>query len=270
MQIYIYGIIDSNYRMDNFITGIEEASVYNIPYRDIGVIGSSLNVQIQDITPDRVLKHEEVVEKLMEHFTVLPVRILTIFNGEENILSMMKDYYADFKENLKRLHNKVELGIKVIWPADTIKKRIIAAFNKSGSNILINADSTAKTFLRGKLEEYNLEKEFREEADKCVAVADEYFNRIAVEKKLQKLQTEKLLLNAAYLVEKEKQDEFKQAFEQLKNVPGDLEFLFSGPWPPYNFIFMGRKLYPPLASDGMDIFDTKSINNILEVKDANG
>ncbi|MFH0771963.1 MAG: GvpL/GvpF family gas vesicle protein [Candidatus Omnitrophota bacterium] len=261
MQIYIYGIIDSHYRIDGSIAGLGGANVYNISYRDIGATASNLNEELKNITSDRALEHEGVVERLMEHFTVLPVRFLTIFNREEDVISMMKEHYRDFKENLSRLCDKMEFGIKVIWPADTIKKRIIAAFNRDNSDVSVSADSAAKIFLKEKLEKYSIEKEFKEEADRCISVVDERFNQIAAEKKLQKLQTEKLLLNAAYLVEKEKQDNFKQAFEQLKSATGDLEFLFSGPWPPYNFISLSRKLYMPKDFDGTDIFDARSAGN---------
>ncbi len=95
--------------------------------------------------------------------------------------------------------------------------------------------------------------EFQEEANRCIAVVDDYFNKIAVEKKLKRLQTESLLLNASYLVDKDRQNEFKQAFEQLKNAPSDLKFLFSGPWPCYNFINLTKRL------SAVDYFNTEDM-----------
>jgi len=257
MKIYAYGIIDSHNSLKEPIAGLEGKGIYNVSYRDIGITVSELNEETKEITDTYILEHERIVERLMEGSTVLPMRFLTIFNTKEDILSMAELYYEDFKDNLARLHNKVEFGMKVIWPADTIKQRIIDVYHKTKHNVSISTESPAKTFVKEKFQEHIIEKEFQEEANRCIAVVDDYFNKIACEKKLKKLQTENLLLNASYLVEKQRQNEFKQAFEQLKNAPGDLKFLFSGPWPAYNFVTLTKK---PSA---VDYFNTEDMLNRL-------
>ncbi len=257
MVIYTYGVIDSKDRIDETIFGLEGAGVYNVSYRDIGVAVSELREKIQEISDANVLKHEEVIETLMTKFTALPIKFPTIFNTKEDLLSMVEFYYQDFKDNLAGLRNKVEFGMKVIWPQDTIKQRIINACNKSNHSLSISADSKAKSFLKEKFKQQQIEKEFQEEANRCIAVVDDYFNKIAIEKKLKRLQTDNLLLNAAYLVEKDKQDDFKKAFEQLKSTPGDLKFLFSGPWPCYNFITLTKK------PSSVDYFNTEDMLNRL-------
>ena len=113
MRIYAYAVIDSNSKITAPINGLEGIGVYNIPYRDIGIVVSE-GEQIQDITQEHILKHEEVVEKLMEDFTVLPMRFHTLFNQEKDALLMMKEYCGDFRENLDRLRNKKEFGVRVI------------------------------------------------------------------------------------------------------------------------------------------------------------
>ena len=257
MKIYAYGIIDSKDTIDETIFGLEGASVYNISYRDIGMVVSELRQKLQEITDANVLKHEEVIEALMMKSTVLPIRFSTIFYTKEDLLSTMLFCYQDFIDNLARLRNKVEFGIKVIWPADTIKQRVVDVYHKTKHNVSISTESPAKTFVKEKFQEHIIEKEFQEEADRCIQVVDDYFNRIACEKKLKRLQTESLLLNASYLVDKDRQNEYKQAFEQLKNAPSDLKFLFSGPWPCYNFINLNKK------PSSVDYFNTEDMLNRL-------
>jgi len=183
-----------------------------------------------------VLEHEKVVEKLMGRFTVLPARFLTIFNSREDAIDMIEDYYDDFKENLSRLYDKVEFGIKVIWPQDKIKLRILDDSGKAMAGLPGAVDSPAKIFLNEKLQNYKINKEMEAEADRYIAIVDSFLKRFAVDKKLEKLKTGNLLLDAHYLVEKEKQEDFRSTFSQLRDVRGDLRYLFSGPWPPYNFI----------------------------------
>jgi len=249
MKLYLYGIIDSSDQIKESIYGLEEGSnVYNIPFCDIGAVVSEISQPIQGVTKGAVLVHEIVVEKLMEQFTVLPVRFQTIINGRDSLLSMMQSYYKDFKDNLARLHNKLEFGIKVIWPADKVKANIIKVLKKDEQKTIESDNSPNKRFIEEKFEEYKISKEFEAKADKFIKIIDIFFGKFAAEKKLEKLKTENLLLDAVYLVEKDKQKDFKEALEHIKNAnyPG-FKYLFSGPWPAYNFVVLSKK--PGLLTD---------------------
>ncbi|MGB4520632.1 MAG: GvpL/GvpF family gas vesicle protein, partial [Candidatus Omnitrophota bacterium] len=96
MKIYAYGIIDSNSGVEESIKGLSEAPVYTIPYRDIGIVVSDLEAQVQIKTEESVLKHEEVVEALMDRFTVLPMTLYTVFSKKEDMLLKVEDHYEDF------------------------------------------------------------------------------------------------------------------------------------------------------------------------------
>jgi hypothetical protein len=279
MKIYVYGIIDSNKQVDEPVYGLEKARVYNIPFRDIGVVASDLTGPMPDVTEDNILAHEDVVESLTENFTVLPVKFLGVFDAKENILSTMGDYYTDFKDNLNRLHNKVEFGIKVIWPAEKIKERIAlvlarrqavarSSCRKGDRKIAISDDSPAKKFIREKFEKYKLDKEFAEKANRLVNTIDIFLGKFAAEKKLEKLKTENLLLDGVYLVEKDKQSNFKEAFEHIRSACTDLRYLFSGPWPPYNFVILPRKYRQLRDSGRADVSDKVSQHRGLVGADA--
>ncbi len=236
MKLYTYAIIDSNSGMDEPLRGLGDASVYNIPYRGIGIVVSDLEAQVQIKTKESILKHEEVVEELMNRFTVLPMRLYTFFSGKEDMLLKVKDHYEDFIENLDRVREKCEFGIKVIWAGNVIKERIVNAHKNE--SVSANPEQSGAKFMKEKFEKYKIDKEFEEEADRCVAIVDGFLNRLASEKKLEKLKTDNLLLSASYLVDNEKRDDFKKAFEDLRASGGDLKYLLSGPWPPYNFIIL--------------------------------
>jgi len=236
MSIYIYGIIDSNEKISEAITGLNGANIYNIPYRDIGALASDLNTPVRNTDEDRVLEHEMALEKIMKKYTILPMRFLTVFDKKDNVISILNEHYNDFREDLDRLRDKVEFGIKTIWPGAIIRDRIENAYRKAQSDLSSSADSPGKSFMKEKFGKYKIDKEFEEEADRCIAIIDGFFNRFVAEKRLEKLKTDNLLLDAAYLVDKEKQSDFEKAFEELKASPCDLKYLFSGPWPPYNFV----------------------------------
>ncbi|MCJ7788781.1 MAG: GvpL/GvpF family gas vesicle protein, partial [Candidatus Atribacteria bacterium] len=67
--------------------------------------------------------------------------------------------------------------------------------------------------------------------------------------------TENLLLDAVYLVEKDKQNDFREAFEHIKSGPPGLKYLFSGPWPAYNFVILSKKSGLLTDSEQTVLFD---------------
>jgi hypothetical protein len=255
MKLYLYGIIDSSDQITESICGLEDSGVYNIPFCDIGAVVSQISQPIQGVTEGAVLKHEAVVEKVMANFTVLPVRFGTIIDGRDSLLSMMQSYYKDFKDNLARLHNKLEFGIKVIWPADKVKANIIKVLKKDEQKMQGSDNSLSKRFIKEKFKEYKIDKEFEAKADKFIKVMDIFFSRFAAEKKLEKLKTENLLLDAVYLVEKDKQNDFREAFEHIKSGHPGLKYLFSGPWPAYNFVVLSKKSGLLTDSEQTVLFD---------------
>jgi hypothetical protein len=247
MRLYLYGIIDSSSMITESIYGLEASSVYNIPYCDIGAVVSEINQPIRGVSEHVVLEHEAVAEKLMEKFTVLPARLLTILDERENVLSMMDDYYGDFRDNLDGLRGKVEFGIKVVWPADKVKSCIINTYRTKNRNAHLLDDSVERRFVREKFEEHKIDSAFREKADRYINAMDVFLGKFATAKKLEPLRTENLLLSAVYLVTKDNQDNFREAFEHIRTARKDLKYLFSGPWPPYHFVILRRKS-PPLRS----------------------
>jgi len=94
-----------------------------------------------------------------------------------------------------------------------------------------------------KLSNYRQEQALKEKAETFIAQIDHDLGTWAIEKKLTLLPTEKLLLNAAYLVDGCHQGHFRQAAIQLKTKLPELSYQVSGPWPPYNFVV--RTSRPP-------------------------
>lgn len=229
-KIYLYAIINSGNEIDSSISGIDGESLYCVYYKGIGAVVSDFIDQLQRVTQNHILEHERVVEKLMGDFTVLPARFFSVFDKEENIITVLKEHYANFIDNLDRVKGKVEFGLKVIWGGNRIKEHIV-----KGSNRYIVA-AYNRIISPGK--SYMLEKAIIEKADEYIESIDAAFFEIATEKRLEKLKSEKLLLSGAYLVEREKVGKFKETFERLRTNSTELKFLFSGPWPPYNFIRM--------------------------------
>ena len=154
---------------------------------------------------------------------------------------MMVEHVTEFRENLARLRHKVEFSLKVLWPAEAVQREILGALppDKPGGHGLSN--SAAGQYMAERFSAFRINQLMETEADRRIAEIDGRFNCWAVEKKLERLLTPNLLLKAVYLVEADRQDDFKKAYAQIRRDAGDLRYLFSGPWPPYNFVRMEKK-----------------------------
>ncbi len=236
MKLYLYGIIDSSLAIHNAICGAKGPSVHNVPYRDIGVVVRDIGRSVREATEIDVLEHEAVVERLMAHFTVLPMRFRTVVDHRDNVISIMRSDYEGFKNNLEGVRNKLEFGIKVIWHADRIREDMVKALGDGTQEIAGSSPSTGKRFMQKKFEENRIDRAFSTKADHLVRAVDVVIGKFAAEKRLSKLKTAKLLLDAVYLVERSRKGSFVEAFGHVKDAYPDLKFLLSGPWPAYNFV----------------------------------
>ena len=236
MKIVSYGVIDSSETIDSLITGTIGIRIYNIPYRDIGMVisgsdRSSMKVNNNDNTPDYKL----VVEHLMQKFTVLPVRFRTPVN-KKDILSIMENNYYDFKDNLNRLRHKVEFGLRVVWKEDEVKDWITREYKRGAYGKLKAYDPRGIKFIEDVFDKYVIEKEFKDMADIFISIVDNYLGKYASEKRFEKLKSKNLLLKALYLIDKKRQKEFKEAFDLFRIAPGNLNYTLRGPLPPFNFV----------------------------------
>lgn len=257
-QIYVYCIIDSAAEINDLVGGYR---IYSIPWMECSAIVSDFEkpADMKEHIKECALTHEKVAELMMNRFTVLPMRLLTIAADREKVLALLKENYHDFKGNFLRLAQKMEFGLKVLWPAAQIRERLRSACKTKEIDEVTPGVSPAKMFMKNKFDIYKIEKAFNLEAEKYIAAIDEFFSGIAVEKKLRKLPTEKMLLNASYLVEKSRWAEVHPAFEKLRNAQPGLVYQFSGPWPAYNFIVMEKKNSSDAGSGMSDV-----LNKFLE------
>ena len=241
MSLYIYAVMDSERELDAPLLGLDRSPVGIIACGGMSVAFSNLERVCGRLGPDDALVHEAVVEQLMTIATVLPFRFGTLFATQQEVLIMMVEHVTEFRENLARLHHKAEFSLKVLWPAEAVQREILGALpqDKSGGHGLSN--SAAGKYMAERFGAFRINQLMESEADRRIAEIDGRFSRWVVEKKLERLLTPNLLLKAVYLVAFDRQEEFKQAYADMQREAGNLRYLFSGPWPPYNFVRMVKK-----------------------------
>ena len=241
MSLYIYAVMDSERELDASLPGLDRSPVGIIACGGMSAAFSNLERSGSRLGPDDALVHEAVVEQLMTIATVLPFRFGTLFASQKEVLIMMVEHVTEFRENLARLRHKVEFSLKVLWPAESVEQQVLQSLPPAKSGGFCPSNSAAGKYMAERFGAFRINQLMEAEADRRITEIDGRFSRWVVEKKLERLLTPNLLLKAVYLVEADRQEEFKQAYADMQREAGSLHYLFSGPWPPYNFVRMEKK-----------------------------
>jgi hypothetical protein len=185
------------------------SGLHRLVYREIAAVVSGIATVSVSPTEANLWQHEGVVEALMEDRSVLPVRFGTVLADEAAARTVLSSHYGDFVDSLVWVRDRVEIGLHVLW--EDIDQTLPTSHRPAVTRIPQRAETLAG------------------ELDRPLA-------RLSVESTYQVLTTPRMLLTAAYLIDRDRVAAFRQAVKDLAMNSPDLRFLCTGPWPPYSFV----------------------------------
>ncbi|MBU0703233.1 MAG: GvpL/GvpF family gas vesicle protein [Chloroflexi bacterium] len=225
--LYLYAITDRPEAPMPAEPGLESVSLLNISHQDIAAVVSPLSTTEVLPAEDNLWRHEAVVEALMVGRAVLPVRFGTVLASEAAAQAVLVTHYADFTASLDRVRGRVELGLRVLWDDD--RPPTTNSAQRSSS-------SSGRSYLLARLEEERQVRVWRQQAEALAAELHTPLAQLAAESIQQTLITPRLLLTAAYLVERDRVTAFQREVGGLNAAYPALRLLCTGPWPPYSFV----------------------------------
>ena len=245
---YIYCIVAANEERDFPLKGIGDRGdrVYSICHQNIGAVISDSPVMKYPVSRKNTIAHQLVMEELMKEYTILPVRFCTIAEDKEGVSSkdrikqkILKERYDEFNALLAEMENKAELGVKALWTdMDLIFDEIL---NKNREiRILKNKLGTMKgteghneKIRLGGLVKSALEKTKEKEANTILKP----LKKISVDNRINDTFSDRMLLNAAFLVDHVHGEKFDSCVNELQeNRNGRIQLKYVGPIPPANFV----------------------------------
>jgi len=114
---YIYCIIETKAERNFGPIGIggRGDEVTTLSHKDLSMVISNSPMTKYVVSQEHLLAHERVVEEVMREFTALPVRFCTIASSVDEVRNLLDRRYREFKNLLKDMDHKVELGVKGLW-----------------------------------------------------------------------------------------------------------------------------------------------------------
>src|ERR1051326_1603354 len=243
---YVYGVIESRSPVAfgrSSIGGVSE-EVYTVHYGDIAAVVSRTPVFIFDPTRDNALAHEHVIESVMKNYTIIPMSFGTVFRTDDDIREVLKSIYPSLKDVLHQMAGKLEFGLKVNWDRDQIIEDIkrddeeIRQFHQEIIRKHLQSTYLARMQL-GRM----IDKALAERSISYVREIYEGLRNVCVASRDNQPIGDKMIMNAAFLVERHREGEFDSAVNKIAKKYGQrLKFKYTGPWPPYNFVNIRLKL----------------------------
>jgi len=236
---YIYCIIAAVAKNFGSIgIGCRGDEIYTVCFKDIAAVVSNSPIIRYTVSRENTLAHEKAIEEVMKEHTVLPVRFSTITKDEERVKKVLEKEYDKFKDLLNRMEGKKELGLKAIFKEDVIYKDILEKYKDL--RILkekVAALPSGKTYFKraeiGEMVEAALKRE-KEIYKKDILDA---LYPLAAEVKTNSSYWELMIINAAFLVQKDKETEFDQKVNELgAKYSSNIKFKYIGKVPPFNFV----------------------------------
>src|SRR5438045_3079663 len=220
---YVYGIIEAGERIPFGRMGIggKGEAVYTVNYQDIAAVVSKTSVFIFDPTRENALAHEHVIETVMKTHTIIPMSFGTVFRTDDDIREVLKSIYASLKDVLKQMSGKLEFGLKVNWDRDRIIEELkhedeeVHHFHQEITRKHLQSTYFARMQL-GRM----IDKALSELAASYVREIYDGLRAVCVASRDNKPIGDKMIMNAAFLVQKEREAEFDAAVNRVAQTYG--------------------------------------------------
>lgn len=218
MKLYVYCLAE---HVDALAVsnGISGAKVELVEVEGFSILVSEFPTDAVPVTRENALTHDSVVRSVMEQTTPLPFRFGTL-TTEKELASYLQGHRQTIEARLGLVRGCLEMSVKIISNTD-------------------QTDSSEKNTDLGPGAAFLVQKRREifgsEQAQEVAGWLQRQVKGLVREEQVSLCPTEKLIVAAAHLVEREQLAAYRECVGNARKSRPELHFLISGPWPPYSF-----------------------------------
>ncbi len=241
-MIYLYAITEELEGPLEALRGVDFAPLSYLHRDGLTAVVSGIGEWELMPTPRRLWQHEQIVEALMTHHTVLPVRFATIFPDEASVLDRLETFSEIHQRDLERLRGCVELSLRVIrlWEpyigGDGVAHDAYPERAEDSKNGSANSEQNGRAYDVARRSAALQRQSNRRRNEILAELINRSLQPFAADHTIHVEETAGVLIKAAYLVEQNSLGEMQRAVRRLMRAYPNLQFLCTGPWPPYHFV----------------------------------
>jgi hypothetical protein len=209
-----------------------------VPLEEFGEAALRRNLEDLAWLEETARAHHRVIDAVARQSPVVPMRLATVYSGDESVAAMLAGRRDDFRAALDRTSQRQEWGVKV-YAAGRAEANPGQA---PGSAKAAAPGGEGAAYLRRRRDELSAQEQSRRELTASAELIHTALCRLAVDSRLHPPQSPQLtgtsaqmLLNAAYLLDEQESDDFTATVAVLSGDHPALRLELTGPWPPYSF-----------------------------------
>ncbi len=227
MKLYAYCLSDE-VEEDEFevVEGVAGATARLLESEGIKAVVSDFSESSVAVTRENVLAHERVVRRMLRNSSLLPFRFGTVVS-ETRLLDFISAQRSALESQLERVRGCLEMSVKIMG------EKAERALDEFDEEIAVGRSGT--NYLEKKRREILGDDAVKERAEEVESWLSSRLRGVVRESFVTSKASGSLILAASYLVERARLDEYRKSLDEARGERGDLNFLTSGPWPPYSF-----------------------------------
>jgi gas vesicle protein GvpL/GvpF len=209
------------------------AIVEDVRQDEFGEAALRCNLEDLDWLERTARAHHAVVEVMAEHGLVVPMRLATVYSGDDPLADTLGRRAGDLREALLRLGGRREWGVKAY---------AVTRQTPEDHGPVSGPGGPGAAYLRRRRAQLTSRTNARQDALTGAEAVHAELSRLAVSARLYPPQAPDLagqaapmVLNAAYLVADERAGDFTAAVNDLTGRHRSVRLGLTGPWPAYSF-----------------------------------
>jgi hypothetical protein len=203
-----------------------------------------LNKRLSDLewVSRAAIAHEAVVEAFVSHQTLVPMKLLTIFNSDARAVEQVLQTRRRLDRLLRRVAGHLEWGVRVTFRGPTVSRQL-GTGDRPRIKTRDDARGAGARYLSLKKAQREAETERARHGSQTLK---DVYDRLSAQSTLARrrssselpLRNGPLLLDAAFLVPRSRMRAFRSSAMREGTRLGRLgyQLLLTGPWPPYTFV----------------------------------
>ena len=241
--IYLYGIVDTAEEKSLGIEGTNAyGEVYTIPHQDISAVVSdsemvNYTTLVKDVVARYLLRHQQVIEKIMDSYTIIPMKLGTYAFNIREVEEILSKGYTMFKDIFRKVNNKIEIDVVATW---SDLNSIIKEIGEEQDVKRLKEESMSKPEGVSFEDQIKIGNRIKNSLDnkreRCALEIETGLKDVSIDFRKHDLMDDRMIFNMAFLIDKNKKTEFERRLDELDAIFNEkLNFRCVGPLPPYSF-----------------------------------
>jgi Gas vesicle synthesis protein GvpL/GvpF len=239
-DVWVYGVIRAGAALEELERRSDELpGVWVVEAGDLAAIVGDRPENGAKATRNQTIAHARVLEAAVLDAAVVPFRFGIIVPSDEEVgTDLLEAQHDELAELLRRVDGRVQMTLKVTYGEDVVLREIVQSDPRIAQlrDAVGQSPQEATRDVRAQLGELiSNAVELRRQRDSAEIL--ERLKPVSVAAVVEGLETEFMVLNAPFLVERDRRQEFEEAAEgEAEERRERMRFRLLGPTPAYSFI----------------------------------